>query len=101
MNRHEELNKIFDVIDQGERQLIQPLIDEVVELEKELEYYRTLPKIRVNPKNPEQQKATPAAKLRKECSQSYMNAIRILCSTLHKVDNSAADELMKRLEEFT
>lgn len=100
MNRREVLNDIFKEIDPKEKKLIDPLIDEVIELEKNLEYYRSLPQINVNPKNPAQQRKTEAAKLRKECSQSYMNAIRILCSILHKVENNAQDELMKLLEEF-
>jgi hypothetical protein len=57
--------------------------------------------IKVHPTNPALQKTTPAAKLYKECSQSYMNAIRILVGILHKTDSSAQDELLKRLEEFS
>lgn len=30
-----------------------------------------------------------------------MNAIRILCSIIHKVDSSGEDDLLKRLEEFS
>ena len=45
--------------------------------------------------------ASPAAKLYKECMQSYMNAIRILLNTLRKVESSAADELLERLKEFS
>lgn len=45
-------------------------------------------------------KSTPAAKQYKECSQSYMNAVRILLNTLRKTQTDAADELLKRLEEF-
>jgi hypothetical protein len=46
------------------------------------------------------QRSTPAAKLYKECTQSYMNAIRILAGILHKVESSAQDELLKMLEDF-
>lgn len=95
MSRREELKEIFKDVDDNERRLIQPLIDEVIFLEEQMIELKKLPFISVNPKNSAQQRKTEAAKLYKECSQSYMNAIRILCSILHKVDSSAEDELMK------
>lgn len=101
MSRREELNDIFKDIDPNEKKLINPLIDEIVFIEKQMNELEKLPFILVNPKNPSMQKTTPAAKQYKECSQSYMNAIRILCSILHKVDSSAEDELMKKLEVFS
>ena len=100
MNRKEELEDIFKDIDGNEKKLIQPLIDEVIFLEEQMIYLKTLPFIRVHEKDKAKQKTTPAAKLYKECSQSYMNAIRILSAMLHKVDTSAENELLKRLEGF-
>ena len=101
MTRREELKEIFKDVDKNERKLVQPLIDEVIFLENQMMELKRLPFISVNPKNPAQQKKTEAAKLYKECSQSYMNAIRILCSIIHKVDSSGEDDLLKRLEEFS
>ena len=100
MTRYEELNNIFEDIDTNEKKLIEPLINEVIYLEEQMKYLKTLPFINVNPKNLTQQKTTPASKQYKEFSQSYMNAIRILCSIIHKTDTSAQDELMKKLSEF-
>lgn len=100
MNRKEELKEIFKDVDENERRLVQPLIDEVIFLEEQMVDLKKLPFISVHPKNNALQKRTEAARLYKESSQSYMNAIRILCSILHKVDSSAEDELMKKLEEF-
>ncbi len=100
MTRRDHLNEIFSNVDENEKALIGPLIDEVVSLEEQMMELRKLPFIKVHPKNPEIQKTTPAAKLYKECSQSYMNAMRILINVLRKVETSAQDELMKRLEEF-
>lgn len=73
MDRKAELLEVI----QNDKTLI-PLIDDVVYLESQLDYLRTLPKIRVNPNDPTQQKATPAAKLYKEMLQQYTNIIRIL-----------------------
>ena len=99
--RKQELEKIFEGVDEKERQLVDRLMDEVIFLEERMEDLKKFSFISVHPKNPCLQKVTPAAKLYKECSQSYMNAVRILLSCLRKVESSAQDELLKRLEEFT
>lgn len=101
MNRREELDDIFKKVDPNEKKLVNRLIDEVVFLETQMTSLKELPFISINPKNSAQQKITPAAKLYKECSQSYMNAIRILCSILHKIDSSAENELLQKLSEFS
>lgn len=101
MERREELENIFKNINENEKKLINPLIDEAVFLEAKMKDLRKLPFIRVNPKDNSKQEATRAAKLYKELSQSYMNAIRILASLLHNQDNSAKNELLKKLSEFT
>ena len=55
-----------------------PIIDDMVYLEGQLEELRKLPKIKVHPKDPGKQKATPAAKLYKEYLQQYVNVVKIL-----------------------
>ena len=57
---------------------LEPLVDEIVYLEGELDRLRKLPKIRVHPADPTKQKATPAAKLYKEFLQQYTNCIKVL-----------------------
>lgn len=100
LTRREELDLIFENIDESERQLVDRLLDEVVFLEEKMIELRKLPFVSVHPTNPSLQKTTPAAKLYKECTQSYFNAVRILLNTLRKVESSAQNELMKRLSEF-
>lgn len=73
MTRKEELLSLI-----GRDPVLMPLITEMVELEDQLDLLRELPKIKVHPKDPTKQKATPAAKLYKECLQQYTNIIRIL-----------------------
>ena len=99
MTRREQLNKIFENEDEDQKQLIDRLLDEVIFLENQMTELKKLPFVNIHPNNPALQKTTPAAKLYKECTQSYMNAIRILSSILHKVESSAQDELMRLLEE--
>lgn len=100
MTRREKLNEIFAGVEADQRELVSQLLDEVVFLEERMTELRRLPFVHVHPQNPAMQKTTAAAKLYKECSQSYMNAIRILSSILRKVETSAADKLMDLLGEF-
>lgn len=88
MTRKEELLKVFDGIE-GTKDVILPMIDDVVFLENQLQRLRTLPFLRVNPKDPSQQKPTAAAKQYKELLQQYNNCIKILAGVLRK---DAAEE---------
>lgn len=71
--REKELLSLID-----HDKLLIPLVSDMVTLEEQLEYLRTLPMIKVHPKDPSRQKATPAAKLYKESLQQYTNILRIL-----------------------
>lgn len=73
MNRNEELLQLIN----NDATLLQ-LVGEMVYLEEQLDYYRSLPKIKVHPMDPTRQKATPAAKLYKEYLQQYTNIVKIL-----------------------
>ena len=55
LNRKEELMKI---VNKSNETIAEPLIDKVLFLENQLESLEKLPMIKVNPNNPEQQKAT-------------------------------------------
>lgn len=98
--RKKELETVFSGVKDEERLVLQYLIDDVVYLEERMEALKKLPFLKIHPTRPELQKQTSAAKQYKECSQSYMNAVRILLSVLRKTDEDAAAELMKRLEDF-
>ena len=83
MTRRQELLKIFESVEDT-KGLIMPMIDDVIFLECKLEDLRKLPFLRVNPKDPSMQKATPAAKQYKELLQQYNNCIKILAGVLRK-----------------
>lgn len=55
-----------------------PLIDDMIYLEEQLEYLRTLPKIKVHPKDKTLQKTTPAARMYRESLANYTNIVRLL-----------------------
>ena len=98
--RRSEIISLLEGIDQKEFGLLSGVVDEIVDLEMKMSALKKMPFLSVHPKNPDRMKITPAARLYKECSQSYMNAIRILLSSLRKVESNAEEELLKRLEEF-
>ena len=98
--RRDELAKLFEGVDDAERQVVDRLLDEVVFLEDEMAELKKLPFIKTKPDNASIQKTTPAAKLYKECSQSYMNAVRILINVLRKVQISAESDLMQMLKQY-
>lgn len=83
MTRREELLKVI-----GDNEILLPLVDRVLFLEEQLEKLEKLPLIRIDPKNPERQKATPAAKMYKEYLQQYINAIK----AIEKTTNAGEDE---------
>lgn len=100
MSRREELDEVFRGVSDEMKQLVDPLLDEVVFLEQRMSELKALPFVVYDKRNPAFQKNTPAAKMYKECSQSYMNAIRILAGILKRSEPTAAEDLMKSLEEF-
>ena len=83
--RKAELLKAFEGVE-NVREIVTPLIEDVVFLEEQLQALRKLPFIRVNPDNPAQQKPTPAAKQYKELLQQYNNCIKILTTTINRAD---------------
>ncbi len=87
MDRKQTLLKL--VGDSSE--LMQQLVDEVIYMESQLEYYRSLPQIRVDKDRPERQRATPAAKLYKETMQQYTNCIKIIakCAGINADDEES------------
>lgn len=73
--KREELLKLVNPTNAA---VLTPLIEELLFIEGQLDALRKLPMIRVNPENPEQQKATPAAKMYKEFIQQYTNITKVI-----------------------
>ena len=60
INRKEELQKVFSELDESAKQIVFPMIDDVVFLEEQLAELKKYPFININPANKAQQKATAA-----------------------------------------
>ena len=98
MDRETELMKLL--ADTGMDALavvFQKLVQEIVFLEKQLAELKQYPFLSVNPKNPAQQKPTPAAKQYKEMLQQYNNSIKIMIRTLERNESTAESPLREYL----
>lgn len=92
MTRKENLIKALESTDLV---LIENVVDEVIFVEEQLQELKKLPLIKVNPENPLQQKATPAAKQYKEFLQQYNNLIKLLYSISGQKENDEESPLRK------
>ena len=77
--------------------LLIPTVEQMLYLETELEKLRSMPKIKVNPNNPLQQKILPAAKLYKEYLQQYLNAVKAIEKVTGKADAEEESPLRRWL----
>lgn len=78
MDRKTELTQIISKTGNDNEAKARQLIDEIVFIEEQLVELKKYPFISINPKNPAQQKATPASKQYKELLQQYNNSLRLL-----------------------
>lgn len=97
MSRKEELKKLIKV----NSELVDELIDDLLFMESQLKHYRSLPQIRIDPNNPERQKATPASKLYKETLQQYTNVIKVLARCTGQDADNEDSPLRQWAKEFT
>lgn len=94
MDRKKELLKTIEY-----DPALMPLIDEVVFLEGRLEELKKLPFIKIHPKDPTKQKATPAQKQYKELLQQYVNIIRVLIRATGTDENDEESPLRKWVKQ--
>ena len=98
MERKDEMMEICKKLDEETLKLVTPLIDQIIFLEKQLEYLRTLPFIVVKEGEPRKQKATPAYRQYKDLSQSYINALKVVNSALGIESETVESPLRKYME---
>lgn len=100
MQRKEKILEIIKNLDDNTRDLLLPLVDQLVDLEIRLTELSKEPFISFHPNNRAVQKKTTAAILYKELSSSYHEKLRIFLSQLNKTDDTAVAELEKMLEKY-
>lgn len=78
MTRREEIEKYIHKNRPMEENLLSPLVDDVVFLEKRLDELRELPFIEIHPSDKTKQRMTSAGKQYKELLQQYNNCLKII-----------------------
>lgn len=89
MSRREEL---IAIVPEESIDLVDEVIDEIIFLEGKLQKLKRMPFIEVNPRNPTQQRNTPAAKMYKEFLQQYINCIKVIESVIYRNKKLEGDE---------
>ena len=74
-------------------------IEEMVILEKRLDYLKSLPFIKVHPNDFTKQKATPASKLYRELLQQYTTLVRIMMRATGTDEHDEESPLRKWFRE--
>lgn len=90
MSRRDELEAL---VPKDSMDLVNDVIDEVIFLEGKLTELKKLPFIQTNPKNPMQQRSTPAAKMYKEFLQQYINCIKMIEYVIYKEKRLEGEEV--------
>lgn len=96
--RAAELLKIIEAEDPKNRSKAVQLVEEIAFIEDQLKELKKMPFIAVNPKNPQQQKSTPAAKLYKELLQQYNNSLKIILRMTGDAESTEESPLRKWLK---
>lgn len=93
--RAQELLKIIEAEDPKNRSKAIQLVEEIAFIEEQLRELKKMPFIEVNPKNPQQQRSTPAAKLYKEFLQQYNNSLKIIIRLTGDAEGAEESPLRK------
>lgn len=90
MDRRQELIELIN-----EENLLIPLVDQIVLLEKQLDEVNKLPFYKVHPTNPQLQKMLPAFRIYKELLQQYTNCIKTLARSVGMDEKDEESPLRK------
>ena len=99
MTRFERLKEIVSKVDADKAEVIEPLLTDIIFMEERLEELRKLPQLRVSPKDNSIQQVTAAGKQYKETMQAYLNALKVVQTTLSRFAVEEDDEFDKWLAE--
>lgn len=93
------MQKALDRLDDSAKAVLSPLLQEVEFLERQIEELKKLPHIRVNPKNPEIQKETPAGKSYLRCVSMLNNCVGTILRAAGKNPEKAESPLREYFEK--
>jgi len=98
MTRYEQLKEIVSKVDADKAAVVEPLLTDIIFMEERLTALRAMPHIRVSKKDPAMQQITAAGKQYKETMQAYLNAIKVIQTTLSRFTQEDEDEFDKWLK---
>lgn len=99
MTRLEKLQEIVSKVDEDKAEVIEPLLTDIIFMEERLNELRKLPHLRISIKNSEIQQITAAGKQYKETMQAYLNALKVVQTTLSRFTVEEQDAFDKWIEE--
>lgn len=79
----------------GDEATARHLCEDIAFLEERLAELRRLPQLKVDPKNPERQKATPAARQYKEMLQQYTNSLKLFMKICGELDEEEIESPLR------
>ena len=82
--RKADLLAALNEIDENRAIILRPVVDEIIFLEGQLDALKKLPFIKTHPARPELQKQTEAARQYVKLNASYLQAVKVLCSSMNK-----------------
>jgi hypothetical protein len=95
-DRKKELLSLVIGVDESNKIKAEQLIDEIIFVEENLKELKKYPFISINPKNPAQQKSTPAAKQYKEFLQQYNNSLKLLFRLSGDIGDSEEESPLRK-----
>lgn len=79
----------------GDEATARQLCEDIAFLEERLAELRRLPHLKVDPKNTERQKATPAARQYKEMLQQYTNSLKLFMKICGELDEEEIESPLR------
>lgn len=79
----------------GDEATARQLCEDIAFLEERLAELRRLPHLKVDPKNQERQKATPAARQYKEMLQQYTNSLKLFMKICGELDEEEIESPLR------
>lgn len=99
MRNAEKLRGYLKDCDEGQRELVDKLIDELIFMENQIDDLKKLPFIKVNPKNPMVQQQTEAFKMYKALIQQYNNSVKTLAVAFNRAAGNEEHPFAQWLKE--
>lgn len=97
--RLERLKEIISKVDTDKAEVIEPLLTDILFMEGRLKELRALPHLKISKKDKSLQVITAAGKQYKETMQAYLNALKVVQTTLSRFAVEEQDAFDEWLQE--